>query len=216
MFEMFPGDRISSNILLQVAGQHWQLLLLRFLHGNQILNWRTNILTCLWDAWVQNLGLPEALTITGSPLLQPILLGSGAPPLPWLGAWGWGRGATQGSPIPLCCLLGPLSLETHSRACQSVRMGMEQPGSKSHRTTFVAFFVILRTEYSCWEVIYKIIGGQFVIAEIEQYRCLSDTLIKIWSQIKGGERWNHKNNNNWSKQATMSKSVSNERNDNNF
>lgn len=88
-----------------------------------------HILTCLWDVWVQSLGLLEALTMTGSPVLQPILQGSGAPSLPWLGAWGRGRAATQGVPTPLCCLLCPLSLETHSRMCQLV--GMEQPGSKS-------------------------------------------------------------------------------------
>lgn len=74
------------------------------------------LLTCLRDERVQGLGLPEALAITGSPVFQPI-------GLPGLGARGRGRAVVQGGPIPLCCLLGPLSLETHSRggvACQSV------------------------------------------------------------------------------------------------
>lgn len=78
-------------------------------------DWHTHKLTCFWDTRVQSLRLAEALTITGSPLFQPIRLGSRAPCLPCLGAWGWGRGAALRNPIPLCCLLGPLSLETHSR-----------------------------------------------------------------------------------------------------
>lgn len=74
-------------------------------------------LTCLGDKRVQGLGLPEAVAITGSPVFQPIGLAG-------LGARGRGRAVARGGPIPLRCLLGPLSLETHSKgACQSVGDG---------------------------------------------------------------------------------------------
>lgn len=65
-------------------------------------------LTCLGDERVQGLGLPEALAIAGSPVFQPIGLAG-------LRARGQSRAVVHGGPIPLCCLLGPLSLETHSR-----------------------------------------------------------------------------------------------------
>lgn len=65
-------------------------------------------LTCLGDERVQGRGLPEALAITGSPVFQPVGLAG-------LGARGRGRGVARGGPSPRCCLLRPLSLETHSR-----------------------------------------------------------------------------------------------------
>lgn len=88
--------------------------------------WRSSAphtLTCLRDQRVQGLGLPEALAITGSPVFQPIGLAG-------LGARGRGRAVAQGGPIPLRCLLGPLSLETHSRGRVN-RWGMERSGSKA-------------------------------------------------------------------------------------
>lgn len=72
-------------------------------------------LTCLSDEWVQSLLLLQALPITGTgpTLLQPILVGSGAPGLPRLSAGVWG--GAYGDPTPLCCLLVTLSLQTNSR-----------------------------------------------------------------------------------------------------
>lgn len=71
-------------------------------------------LTRLWDVGNQGLGLLGTLGITESRLLQPILMGSGAPHLPRLWA---ARAKGEGwCPNTLTCLLGPLSLETHNTA----------------------------------------------------------------------------------------------------
>lgn len=126
-------------------------------------------LTCFRDAWVQTLGLPGPLTITWGPFLQPILLGR-APYLLGLAAWGWGQGAIQRSPIPLCCLLGPLSLETHSRVCQSVEMRMEQSGSKSTVSPVTAFSE--RHNIADDSLYTNNSSRQFVIASMWQRRCL--------------------------------------------